>query len=413
MSSRILKEFVFFKQQSYNMRILLLTNLLYAFVLPVVEVFVGAYIMRNTSNSSFVAIYQLLMYVGIVISSLVNGELLKRIHVKYLYGFGILVSGASMVGMMVLDSVDLVKLCMAGFFMGVASGFFWTNRYLLALNVTTDVNRNYFFGLESFFFSICSIIVPISIGAFLMWFSGLYWHGIEVGMNWAYKVVTFVVFIITVLSCIILFRADFQNPKQKEYLYMKYSSLWNKMLLLASLKGMAQGFLVTAPAILVMLKFGNEGDLGTLQGIGGGVTAIIVYVLGRVTLPKHRIIIFSLGITTFFIGTVINGILFSAVGVVVFILCKVLFQPLYDLAYFPIMMRCIDVVSQKENRNEYSYIMSHELGLFIGRAIGLSLFIVLAWVISETFALKYALVIVAFFQVLSIPLANYIVKLTY
>ena len=38
------------------MRTLLKTNLLYALVLPVVEIFVGAYVMRNTSDPMMVAI---------------------------------------------------------------------------------------------------------------------------------------------------------------------------------------------------------------------------------------------------------------------------------------------------------------------------------------------------------------------
>ena len=41
------------------------------------------------------------------------------------------------------------------------------------------------------------------------------------------------------------------------------------MLLLASLKGMVQGFLVTAPAILVLKLVGDEDVLGLIQGISG------------------------------------------------------------------------------------------------------------------------------------------------
>ncbi len=80
MLPKITKEFAFFKQQPYNVQILLLTNMFYALVLPVVEIFVGAYIMRNTNNPSYVASYQLAMYVGIVLASVINGELLKRFH---------------------------------------------------------------------------------------------------------------------------------------------------------------------------------------------------------------------------------------------------------------------------------------------------------------------------------------------
>ncbi len=173
---------------------------------------------------------------------------------------------------------------------------------------------------------------------------------------------------------------------------------------------MVQGFLVTAPAILVMRLVGNEGSLGLIQGIGGGATAIIVYVLGRIAKPKHRMYIFGFGLIVFFIGTLVNGMMFSALGVIIFVLCKVLFQPLHDLAYFPTMMKTIDAVSKIEKRNEYAYILSHEVGLFFGRASGMILFILLAFFVSEIFALKYALIIVAGLQLISLPLAKHIIK---
>lgn len=161
--NKLKKEYLFFKQQEPNMRTLLVTNMLYALVLPIVEIFVGAYIMRNTSDPVMVAFYQLAMYIGIITTSLVNGYLLKKYSVKTLYSIGILVSGISMFGMMTIKSLGFVELGLAGFLMGAASGFFWTNRYLLALYNTNDNSRNYFFGLESFFFSITSIGVPLII----------------------------------------------------------------------------------------------------------------------------------------------------------------------------------------------------------------------------------------------------------
>lgn len=85
-------------------------------------------------------------------------------------------------------------------------------------------------------------------------------------------------------------------------------------------------------------------------------------------------------------------------------------MPLHDLAYFPIMMRTIDVVSKKEERNEYTYIMSHEMGLFIGRAFGLTLFLVLALFVSDDFALMVALPVVGALQLLSVPVAKNIIK---
>ncbi|HOV83478.1 MAG TPA: MFS transporter [Paludibacteraceae bacterium] len=410
MKINLIREVDFFKSQPLNIRTLLITNMLYALILPVIEIFVGAYIMRNTGKPSYVAIYQLCMYIGIVTTSILNGELLKIFKVNLLYSFGIILSAISLMAMMFVHLIGIIELGIAGFILGASTGFFWTNRYLLTLNSTNDDNRNYFFGLESFFFSLWNILVPILVGVFLASIDGKLIFGYKLNVNSGYQFITLIVFVIAIGACIALSKGNFSNPEQKKFLYYKFHILWEKFLVLAGLKGMVQGFLVTAPAILVMRLVGNEGSLGLIQGIGGAVTAILVYVLGRITKPKHRMQIFAFGLFIFFIGTLINGILFSAIGVIVFVFCKVLFQPLHDLAYFPTMMKTIDVVSKIEKRNEYAYIMSHEIGLFIGRAFGMILFISLAYFVSEEFALKYALIIVGGIQLLSLPLAKHIIK---
>ena len=83
---------------------------------------------------------------------------------------------------------------------------------------------------------------------------------------------------------------------------------------------------------------------------------------------------------------------------------------MHDLAYYPIMMKAIDVVSEIEKRDGYTYIMSHEIGRFFGRAFGMVLFILMASLISEDFALRFALVVVGALQMLSLPLAKNIIK---
>lgn len=406
----LIKEIRFFRSQDHNMQVLLLTVMIYAFVLPVVEVFAGAYVMRNTNDPALVAYYQLAMYCGVVTTSLVNGLLLKFINVKLIYSGGILVSAVSLGGMMLVDDLGLVELGLAGFLLGAASGFFWTNRYLLSLYNTNDSNRNYYFGLESFFFSIANITVPLVIGAFIGGLDGRTILGITFNANLCYKIVTACVMAIACLAVWVLSHGHFVMPADTRFMHIRFCRLWHKMLTLAALKGTVQGFLVTAPAILVMRFIGNEGALGTIQGLSGIATAAIVYLLGRLARPQDRLWICLVSVVVFFIGTLANGILFSAAGVFAFVVCKVFFQPLFDLAYYPVMMKCIDVVANMEKRNKYTYIMTHEVGLFLGRFIGLALFILLDYKVSQEFALKYALIIVAGLQLLAVPLAKNITK---
>lgn len=391
------------------MRVLLVTNIIYALVIPVIDIFVGAYIMRSSGEPGLVAIYQLAAYTGIPLTFLINGFLLNKIKIAHLYSFGMLLSGISMVFMMTLGEINVVGVGFAGLIMGSSFGFFWANRDFLALNTTNDSNRNYYYGLETFFYTLTFIIVPVIIGWFLISSGNWEWVG-TIGN--AYKIVTLVVFALTIVSSIIIHQEKFQNPKQKKFIFFKFDKLWNKMLFLSSLKGLAQGYLVTAPAILIMQLVGDESSLGTIQSLSGVLSAVVLYFLGRLSKPQHRIYIFSAGLVIFFIGTMINGILFSATGVIVFVICKVMFMPLHDIAYFPIQMKVIDVLSFKENRNQFAYIFNHEFGLYIGRFFGLVLFIVLIYYVSESFALKYSLIIIATIQLISIPVAKSLIRKT-
>ena len=411
MKDKILSEFRFFMTMPRDMRLVLITNMIYAFVIPIIDIFVGAYIMRSSNNPSMVAVYQLCVYTGIPFAFLINGFLLNKFNISHLYSFGMLLSGVSMIFMMTLSSIDMVGVSIAGFIMGGSFGFFWANRDFLTLDTTNDTNRNYYYGVETFFYTLTFIIVPAVVGWFLIKSTSLGWFGGSI--QGAYKAVTAIVLLLTILSSIVIHLHRFRNPDQKKFLYLHFDRLWKKMLMLASLKGMVQGYLVTAPAILILTLVGNEQALGTIQSISGILTAFLLYFLGRTTKPKHRIYIFAAGMTIFLIGALTNQILFSAIGVIVFVLCKVLFMPLHDIAYFPIQMQVIDILSVKENRSKYAYIFNHEFGLYLGRFFGLVLFIGLAFYVSKDFALRYSLVIVALIQMLAIPLAKNIMKDSY
>lgn len=410
MKNKLKIEYDFFLTMPRPMRLLLITNMIYAFVLPIVDIFVGAYIMRSSDDPSLVAIYQLCVYTGIPFTFLLNGFLLNRFKIARLYSFGMLLSGISMIFMMSLSVVNVAGVAIAGLIMGGSFGFFWANRDFLALDTTNDSNRNYYYGVETFFYTITAIIVPVTVGWFLVRSTAMGWFAGNI--TGAYKVITFVVFLLTIISSYVIHQEKFRNPRQKKFLFFKYDLLWNKMLFLAGLKGMVQGYIVIAPAILIMRLVGDEGSLGTIQSIGGVITALLLYVLGRTTKPKHRIWVFSAGLILFFVGSLVNQVMFSATGVIVFVICLIMFRPLHDIAYFPIQLRVIDILSIKENRSEFAYIFNHEFGLYVGRFFGLVLFIVLMYYVSESFALKYSLLIVAAIQLLSIPVARNIVKHT-
>jgi MFS transporter, YQGE family, putative transporter len=408
MLNQLIKEVNFFKQHPLSMKVLLLTNLMYGMVTPVIELFVGAYIMRNSDDISLVVIFQLAVYTGIPLTFMINGFLLNKQPISRLYSLGMLLSGVSMTAMMSLNQLNTVGVFIAGLIMGLSYGFFWANRDFLALNTTKDGNRNYYYGIETFFYTVTGIGIPLAAGAFIAatdkngWFSG--------NVNMAYYILTVCVFLLSAFASVLVHKGQFQNPIKAPFLFFKFDKLWNKMLRLAALKGVAQGYIVTAPTMLVMTLVGKEGSLGLIQGVAAAVSAILLYILGRKTTPQHRLMIYGIGCALFVLGALFNAVLYSAIGVILFILCLLFARPLLDIAYFPIQLNVIDVVAEKENRNAFTYIFNHELGLYVGRLFGCGLFIVLARYVSVDIALRYALLVIAVIHFLGYFMAKSIVK---
>ena len=388
------------------MRMLLITNLVYGLVMPVIEMFIGAYVMRKSDDVKMVVIYQLAVYTGIPFTFLLNGWLLQHVSVKRLYSAGMMLSGVSMVVMMSLNELSLLGLGIAGLLMGMSFGLYWSNRDYLALSTTSDGNRNYYYGLETFFATNIGIVVPFVLGAFIGWYGGN--DSAQIGR--AYQIITGIVFVLTFTASVIVHQGNFNNPPKSNFLHFRYHWIWNRMQLLAILKGLAQGYIVTAPAMLIMTHVGKEGSLGTILSLGSVLSAVLLYVLGRTTKPKHRIYLFAVGLSLFALGALANGILFSKLGVLLFMLLMVLGRPLADIAYFTIQLLVIDTVSAIEKRNQYTYIFIQEFGFYIGRFAGCGLFILLATQVSNTFALRYALLVVALLQLLSVFVARTILK---
>ena len=91
-------------------------------------------------------------------------------------------------------------------------------------------------------------------------------------------------------------------------------------------------------------------------------------------------------------------------------LLLLLAKPLLDIAYYPIQYSVIDILTKKEKRSEFAYILNHEAGLYIGRLVGAGTFLVLAYCFSVEIALRYAIVIVAIIQLASYWVAKDIIK---
>ncbi len=406
----LLKEIHVFSTYPRNMRVLLIANFIYASVLPVIWAFVGVYIMRNTHQEvQLVMCFPMANYTGLLITFFLNAYLLRFIPVKYLYSLGMLISGFSLLIMISIKELHIYGILAAGGLLGVSMGFFWANRDYLALASTSDENRNYYYGLENFFTTLCSIIAPITIG-WVIAGSQLYgWFGGD--RNHAYFFIALGAITLALLASLTLSRGNFTNPQPTRFLYWKYDSLWYKVLFMEGLRGVGQGFMITVPAMLtVKLLGGAEGALGIINTGGSLLLALLFYGIARLTAPEHRIWILLAGLSSFMIGCLFNGFLFNKISTLIFIFGQIIAMALIECSFTPVIMLVIDLLSKKENRNKLAYLFNNELGLYIGRLLGGLLFIVAATYISDVFALRYILLFIGVAQFSSYFLCQQVLK---
>lgn len=388
------------KTLSHNAHVLLSSHLIFAFVLPVTELFIGTYILRKSADYSLIIIFQLSQGSGIPLTFILNNYLVRYLKVSILYGTGIVLTSVAMLLLMLLPELNLVGIIISGLAMGVANGFFWANRIFLTLKSTNDESRNYYYGLETLFFTSGAVIMPLLAGYFISLSKNLQWFNSALDIS--YLILAGFIFILALNSAINLRRASFENPESKNLLFFRFHQLWKYMLYMAVFKGVSQGFIVAAPVMLVMKFLGDEGAIGTIQAAGASVSAIILYAIGKRTGPDQRLMIFAAGVCVYLAGAFSNLLYFNAYSTVFFVGCLIFGRPLLDLAYFPIQLSVIECVSAKEKRSLLSYIFTHEVGLYMGRFFGCGLFILVARFVSDEAALRYTLMAIFSLQLFSI-----------
>lgn len=384
------------------MRVLMLANMIYAAVFTLLDIFLAAFVLRSSHQLDRVIVYQLSVYVAAPVAFLFNGLLMGRVSAKHLYAVGMALSGLSIVAMMHVGAATLAVTIGAGFSIGLATGFFWANRGFLAVSSTSDENRNYYYGVEFFAVTLAGVLVPLVIGWLLASTSMYGWMGGS--LQRAYLLVAIGALMLTLCSALLVERGEFARQNASRFLYWSFPPAWWRFLGISLLKGVAQGYSITAPAMLVLRMVGQEGTLGITQSIGGVVSAGVLYWIGRSASPGQRSVIYGAGVWLYLLGSIFLAWHYDALGVLLFLACLLPAKPLLDVAYNATELGVIDRLSKSTGRSLYAFLFHHEFGLLAGRALGFALFFLSMCWISADVALRVVLPVVTAVQLLSIPI---------
>jgi len=285
-----------------------------------------------------------------------------------------------------------------GLWYGFGSAFFWANRNLLKIKSTTTTNRMYYLSLESFFETICRILVPIIVGWFLVFGEKNNIYSVEL----AYKIVALLATVILVKAGLLIQKSTIVEGSAGKMLVRKKSPKWKVMRLLVIATGITSSLSGVIPVIMIMIFIGSEEVVGVTQSVAAILSALAVYQVGKKISLKGTFKQYLFGSVLCFLGAIIFSWLFSAIGIVIYILFKAFAGSFTWLPTDNITMNLIEKENGHKKLNPYIYLFDWEVTVNFGRSLGVLLFLLILNSFSQEFSLRYILLILALIQLISI-----------
>jgi YQGE family putative transporter len=152
---------------SEGARSLLVSFIAFGLASPLVTLFSSAFIWRQNQDLVSIALYNGAWMTGVSLGFVINGFLLRRVRLSWMYATGLVIQSASCLFLFELKTIRFDEVLTLGLISGLAGGVYWANRNLLSLQTTKGSARDYFCGLESALGTLLSVLSPLLFGWFL------------------------------------------------------------------------------------------------------------------------------------------------------------------------------------------------------------------------------------------------------
>lgn len=406
----IKKEIEAFSVFSPDAKKLIVINLIYALAFPFIIIFGTAFVMRVTNNNNTMAIvYNWGFFIGLIVGYFINGKLLKnKLDIRKIFTIGVFLTVIPLSILMFVGRDVGYFVIIYGLLVGTGNGIYWSCRNMITYQVTNDENRNFFASLEQFIIIFCNALIPLLFGTFILGHD----PDPEYKMT-VYKYTSVVVVIITIVAGTLILKSKFKTPPIKRFVYFKFGKIWNVQRILTFTVGMVEAGFMVLMTLLILNVAGDEAVLGKIEFSTAIVSVISIYIVGRISKPKHRGRIMFAGALSLIIGgtvlafTITNNqkifefLTISFLGVIVMKIGQVIADPMVHSSFRATFLTSIEKSSIAENRDSYSFIMDNEYFMNGGRIFGGVVFLLITHIIDDLTALRYTFIILALMQLIS------------
>ncbi|WP_240344058.1 MFS transporter [Paenibacillus sp. SYP-B3998] len=337
--------------------------------------FVGVYLWKAKNDYALIGWFTLTTHLTMAITFWLAGKWVKEHNKMNCLRVGMAVSACFYMLVLWLGSNSFHYFIWLGIVQGISAGLFWISFNVVYFEVTDPDNRDRFNGWMGLLGSSAGIVAP--------WISGLLIVGL--GDIVGYRLIFSISLGIFVLGVIVSFFLK-KRKVQGSYEWLlpvrclkQSGTPWRRVSLALAAQGFREGVFGFMIALLVYIATSSEASLGKFVLITSAVSLLSFWVVGKFIKPRFRKGSMLLGalmmvavILPFFWKVNFTTLLLFGVG-------ASLFLPLYTV---PMVSAVFDLIGSDEAsaKQREEYVVLRELGLNVGRVLGVLLFIgVVSW----------------------------------
>ncbi len=361
-----------------------LSVFLYNIIHPIAAIFINAFLWRETQDVMIVALFNLAYFSSLPIGFYFNGQLLKHLSVKRLYFLGTVLR-AGFAGLLIFfPIVDQLSVVLFGLGFGLSSGVFFSNKNLLTIELTNSSNRMYFSSIDFITQTISNIIIPLTIGALLVFGMNHNLYSAQQG----YNLVAVGMILISFYIGSLIKKIHIKTPVISNIVLQNGTHQWNCARGITALLGLLTGMSMFLPIIIVLIYVGKEDALGIVQSVSAIISGVIMYSVARSLNTKYRLHVIALSIALFVLAAASLAFYFNPTGIFIFIAFLTLAQQLLFAETNSVILDLVDRENVNQD-NKYMYVFDLEMVLNIGRVTSILIFAAYVKIFSVDFALQY------------------------
>ncbi len=392
-----------FKNLSSAQRRLLTSFFLFGLATPMVVVYANTFLWRQTQDLLTLAIFNIGNYIGITLGFLFNARLLRIFESGRLYAFGCVLQGIVPIVLVALGAQANTYVLPLGIVLGIAQGFFWSNRNALTSKVTQGPHRYQFISTETAFSIIAGIGSPLLIGWFIAFGETLPSYTVEQ----AYQITSVLGFLLLVGAGMLAWNYIVEPFADKVFFVKPASTRWNLQRLLEGVNGIASGIESILPLVIILLFLGQEEAVGTVKALASALSAVVIFLLSRRVRHNHHTALFSIWLLFNFVGAAIFFWWYSPLSALVFFVLNGLVASLRWSSLITVMYELVDREIEHDGSHRFVYLIDRELFLNAGRVAGIAL---LAWfyTLNPAMTLRSGLVLMILIQIPAVFMLKHI-----